>query len=122
MSDSPGQVQSAPTLLAPHPVPELLQPGQAILRLVAGDQAGVDGADRCADDPVGLDAGLVQRLIDAGLIGAERAAALEDENDLASLLRRLCRGRTLRLSADQPGSDDLLASNILFTFFLPRLS
>jgi hypothetical protein len=53
------------------------------LRRVAGDQAGIDGADRGADDPVRLDAGLVQRLIDAGLIGPERAAALQHEHDLA---------------------------------------
>ena len=60
VSDSPGQVQNARTSVAPHPAPEFLQPVQAILRLVAGDQAGVDGADRGADDPVGLDAGFVQ--------------------------------------------------------------
>ena len=56
---------------------------QPVLGLVAGDQARIDGADRRADDPIRLDAGLVQGLIDAGLIGAERTAALEDEDDLA---------------------------------------
>ena len=44
---------------------------------------GVDGADRGADDPVGLDAGFVQRLVDAGLVGAQRAAALQHQHDLA---------------------------------------
>ncbi len=34
-------------------------------------------------------ASFVQRLIDAGLIGAERAAALEHQDDLARRLRRL---------------------------------
>ena len=48
--------------------------------------AGVDGADRGADDPVRLDARLVQGLIDAALIGAERAAALEHEHDLAVII------------------------------------
>ena len=50
--------------------------------MVAGDDARIDGADRRADQPVGLDAGIVQRLIDAALIGAERAAALQHEHDL----------------------------------------
>ena len=44
--------------------------------------ARIDGADRGADQPVRLDAGIVQRLIDAALIGAERAAALQHEHDL----------------------------------------
>ena len=58
---------------------------EPVLRLVAGDDGGVDRADRRSDQPVGLDPGLVQRLVDAGLIGSERPAALEDEDDLAEL-------------------------------------
>ena len=65
-----------------HLLPELAQARQPVLRRIAGDQAGVDGADRGADDPVRLDAGLVQRLVDAGLIGAKRAAALQHQHDL----------------------------------------
>ena len=72
-----------PELLVRHAVPEFLQPGQTRCGLIAGDQARVDGADRGADDPVRLDAGFVQGLVDAGLVGAERAAALEDQHDLA---------------------------------------
>ena len=53
-----------------------------MLRLIARDQARIDGADRGADDPVRLDAGLVQRLVDAGLIGAERTTALQHQHDL----------------------------------------
>ena len=114
MSDSPGQVESAPQLLAPHPAPEFLQPLQTIFRLVAGDQAGVDGADRRADDPIRLDAGLMQGLIDARLIGAERAAALEDEDGLALLLRRLLRAR--RPAPSAPAINRVsLTSSILFT-------
>ena len=45
---------------------------------------GVDRADRSADHPIGLDAGLVKRLIDADLIGAERAAALKHQHHLAA--------------------------------------
>ena len=76
-------VAKTPDRILLHPLPEFAQPRQPVLRRIAGDQAGVDGADRGADDPVRLDAGLVQRLIDAGLIGAERAAALQHQHDLA---------------------------------------
>src|SRR5690242_5186952 len=62
--------------------PELAQPPQAVLRLVAGDDGAIDGADRGADDPVGLDALFAQGFVDAGLIGAERAAALEHQHGL----------------------------------------
>ena len=65
------------------PAPEFVEFCQPVFRFVAGDQRGVDRADRGADDPVGLDAGFVQRLIDADLIGAERAAALQHQDDLA---------------------------------------
>ena len=71
-----------------HAAPEFLQRGQAVRRLVAGDQAGVDGADRGADHPVRLDAGLVQRLVDAHLVGAQRAAALQHQHDLAETGRQ----------------------------------
>src|SRR4029079_10083152 len=46
----------------------------------------MDGADRGADQPVRLDARLVQRLINAGLISAGRTAALQDEHDLAGIV------------------------------------
>ena len=42
---------------------------------------GVDRADRDAGDPVGMEIGLGQRLVDAGLVGAERAAALQHQGD-----------------------------------------
>jgi hypothetical protein len=72
-----------PEGLVGHAAPELLEPWQAVRRFVAGDQARIDGADRGADDPVRLDAGLVQCLVDPGLVGAERTAALQHEDDLA---------------------------------------
>lgn len=54
----------------------------APLREAAELLYGIDGADRGANDPVRLDASL-QGLIDPGLIGAECATSLEDEDDLA---------------------------------------
>src|SRR5262245_46009216 len=48
----PRPVRQTPEFLTLHAAPEFLQPVEAMLALVAGDQAGVDGADRGADDPV----------------------------------------------------------------------
>ena len=80
--------------------------GSRLSGVVAGDEAGVDGADRGADDPVRLDAGLVQRLVDTRLIGAERTAALKNEHDLLRVLVRqrppAPRGPVSRISAAYP--------------------
>ena len=73
-------------------LPECLQPRHAILRRVAGDDRAVDCADRRADDPVGLDARLVQRLIDADLVGAQRTAALQHQDHLARQFESVARG------------------------------
>ena len=54
----------------------------ALVRRVAGDDRGIDGADRDAGDPFGLEIDGAQRLIGAGLIGAERAAALQNQHTL----------------------------------------
>jgi hypothetical protein len=75
-------IRQAPELLAPHAPPELLEPLNAIVGLVAGNQAGIDGADRGADDPIRPDSRFVLSLIDTRLVRAERAAALKDENNL----------------------------------------
>ena len=61
-------------------------------RLVAGDDRGIDGADRDAGDPVRLEIEVTQRLIGAGLIGAERAAALQNQHALRLRGRRCWRG------------------------------
>ena len=77
----PGR-QRAPEDVALHAAPEFPEPVEAMLDRIAGDDAGVDRTDRGADDPIGLDFRLVQGLIDAALIGAQRAAALQDEHNL----------------------------------------
>src|SRR5689334_12220537 len=66
-----------------HPPPELLKLGQTILRLVPSNQARIDRPNRGTDNPVRLDARFVQCLIDTSLIRTERAAPLQDQNDLA---------------------------------------
>ncbi len=63
--------------------PEFVQARHALFGRIAGDQRGVDGADRGADDPVGLDPGFVQRLVNADLVGAEGAAALQHQDNLS---------------------------------------
>src|SRR5262249_15894381 len=72
----------APQFLAAHAPPKLLQPVKTVFWLVAGNQARVYGADRGADDPLSLHLSFMQRLIDAGLVGAQCAAALKDQNRL----------------------------------------
>ncbi|MNX82108.1 hypothetical protein D3C86_1138230 [compost metagenome] len=59
--------------------PEITQPRHAVLGRVAGDDGGVQRADGDARYPVRLDPGLGQPLIDARLIGAQRAAALQHQ-------------------------------------------
>ena len=66
-----------------HPAPEFVQSRQTVLRRVSGDQAGVDGSDGRADDPVRLDASFLQRLVHARLVGSQCAPALQNEYDLA---------------------------------------
>ena len=60
-------------------IPEGLQLAQTVLGWIAGDDRRIDRTDGDARHPVGLDPGLMHRLIDPGLIGAERAAALQDK-------------------------------------------
>ena len=66
-----------------HPVPERLQPLEPVFDGIPGNQRGIDRADRGAYNPIGFDPCFVQRLIDARLIGTQRAAALEDEDNLS---------------------------------------
>ena len=73
-------------------VPEFLQPVDAFVGVVAGDDRGVDGADRDAGNPFRLEAGTAQRLKGAGLVGAERAAALQHQHTHRIGRRRCGRG------------------------------
>ena len=64
-----------------HTLPEVAQPLDAVLRRIAGDDGPVDGADRNASDPIGRQSMLTKGFEGPGLIGAERPAALQDEDD-----------------------------------------
>ncbi len=65
-----------------------LQAIDALVGLVAGDDRGVDRADRDAGDPFRLEIEMTQRLIGAGLVGAERTATLEHQHALGFGRRR----------------------------------
>ena len=77
-----------PDRLALDAVPEFAHTLQPHGNVVAGNDRTVDGADRGTDDPVRLDPCFVQRLVDAALISAERAAALKDKDHLPRQFRR----------------------------------
>src|SRR5258708_3181736 len=62
-------------------LPEPAQFFDARFRRVSGNDRAVDGTDRDASNPIGINASLSQRFVDSGLIGAERAAALQHERD-----------------------------------------
>ena len=62
-------------------LPEAAQLFDPLGRLVARDDGRVDGADGDAGNPVGIDVGRGERLVGAGLIGAERAPTLQDQGD-----------------------------------------
>src|SRR5919206_1841001 len=93
--ERPGAEELHPWIVL-HPAPEFLEPYHPFLRRVSGDQAGIDGADRGADHPVGFDPGLVQGLVDADLVGPERTAALQDQDDLPEFLRYVARASRTR--------------------------
>jgi hypothetical protein len=76
-----------------HSLPEFAQALHPLVRFVARDDCAFYGADRRANHPVGLDAAFHERLIDAGLVGAECAAALQHQHHLLldeSLLGARC--------------------------------
>ena len=66
---------------------------ETIFRRIARDQRRVDRADRRPDHPIGLDARVMQGLVDADLIGTERAPALQHQDDLARKFRPSAVGR-----------------------------
>jgi hypothetical protein len=76
---SPSRV--VPDLALGDELPERTQAVESSAPRIAGDDRRIDGTDRHAGHPVWLDVGLVQGLIDAGLIGPEGAAALQHQRD-----------------------------------------
>src|SRR5262249_1325172 len=58
-------------------LPKLAQRVDPLFRRIAGEDRRVDGADRDSGNPIGMQVGLGQRLINTSLVGAKRAAALK---------------------------------------------
>ena len=65
--------------------PKFLQFREPMLRRIAGNQRRVDRPDRSANNPIWFNSCLVHRLINAGLICAKCAAALQHKHDLPEL-------------------------------------
>src|SRR5215470_17473812 len=70
-----------PDLALGDAFPERTQPFEASLWRVAGDDRRVDGADRHAAHPARFEPTVLQRLIDPGLVGTERPAALQHQGN-----------------------------------------
>src|SRR5215831_10488345 len=82
VGDSRPRRHERPCVWTLHPLPELVERGEAVLRLIACDDARVDSTYRGTDDPIRFHSRLVQRLIYANLVGAQGSTALKDQNDL----------------------------------------
>ncbi len=61
--------------------PEIAQPLDPLVGRIARNQGSVDRADRGAAQPMHVDLGFMDGLVNAGLICAERAAALQNQRD-----------------------------------------
>ena len=70
-----------PRRVRSHLRPKLAQTVDAVIGRVARDDSTVNRSDRNAGDPVGMDIGFRQGLVDASLVCPERAAALQDQGD-----------------------------------------
>src|SRR6476660_3655696 len=65
--------------------PEFAKLVETLIGFAADNECGVDCADRRADDPLRRNSCFVQRLIDADLVSAEGATALEHKYSLTQL-------------------------------------
>ena len=63
-----------PRAVGRHLRPKFAQPIDSVIRRIACDDGGVDGADRYAGNSIRINSGLAQRLVDTGLVGAKGTA------------------------------------------------
>jgi hypothetical protein len=54
--------------------------GKAFGARTTSDDRGTNSTDRRTDHPVEIDTSLIERLIDANLVGTQRSTALEHQN------------------------------------------
>ena len=86
-------------------LPEPAQFFDARFRRIPGNDRAVDGTDRDASNPIGINASPSQRFVNSGLIGAERAAALQHQRDAfegRSFSTTVARGLTRTFTAFSP--------------------
>src|SRR5580704_7765345 len=76
------QLTPIPTRFGRDTLPKRTQLSDACFGGVASNQRPIDGSDRDAGDPVGMNICSGQCFIDAGLIGAKCTAPLEDQCDV----------------------------------------
>src|SRR5271156_6214327 len=76
--------------------PKLAQAVDAPFRRVAGDDRGIDRPDGNSRNPIRMQSGFGQALINPGLIRAESATALEQQGNLFELRSGLWQIRRLR--------------------------
>ena len=69
-------------------LPEFFQPVDALRRLIAGNERGIDRADRDPRNPFRFEIEVAERLVCAGLIGTKRTTTLKDEYALCFCGRR----------------------------------
>src|SRR3954471_13689916 len=62
--------------------PELVEFGEAILRSVPGQDGPGHSANRCTDNPIGTDAILMELLVCACMVSAQRIPAAQNKSDL----------------------------------------
>src|SRR5262245_52149438 len=86
--ERPGEAGVPPGGRRRDAFPEGTQPVDTVLRRIAGNDRSVDRVDRNASNPVMCIVRGGEGLVDAGLVAAEGAAALEDEPDLLIVRRR----------------------------------
>jgi hypothetical protein len=73
--------------------PEFAQRIDATLRRIAGDDRRIDGANRDSGNPIGMQISFGQGLVNACLIGAERAAAAALRRNKPTVLALLLASR-----------------------------
>jgi hypothetical protein len=88
------------------PVPELAQPLDATLGTIAGDQRGIDRADRHPGNPIRSKARFGDAFINARLVRPERAAALQHQDGLLTFCH-LCNARKVDAQSNKIGSTRL---------------
>src|SRR5579871_3187851 len=104
-------------------LPKFPQPRNSLFRGVARDEGGVDGADGDSGNPVRVQLRFAERFVDARLVSAQRAAALQQQCDalegqlpVKTRLRRAAQGTRSHPEPRPSGGDGRLTRGTLERF------